>query len=365
MAAADGTAWALAVWFVYLAFRMLHGGGWKWWPAAVVAGCLSATTKAPFFMVAGLTAFFWLLWEQRHSRTAWLQLASVGAASCLVFWAWSVHAQKMYDLAEFPLMNLSALKGGGVRSWYFGDLTFRLKISNWIFGGWHGMNLVMGNPGLTLLLLAGLRLRRTWPAFLWLAAATAATLVFTPLVLMHWHYFFIFSPAVALLCGCAAQEFEPAVWQSMRVGAVCRCAVLLLATVASVVTSLRTLHISMFFDSYKDNVAKILKQHTLPGDKLVVWGMVWSDPFMRAEREGFTGGLRIESTAWLEDSKKLERLKELGYTKLVLLNPSPFVVALTTETGTHASVTADLVQHVPAVAKNWPVVFNSPPGSDH
>src|SRR5882724_5743188 len=49
-AGADSTAWAFAVWFVYFAYRMMSGGGWAWWPAAFAAGCLSATTKAPFFM---------------------------------------------------------------------------------------------------------------------------------------------------------------------------------------------------------------------------------------------------------------------------------------------------------------------------
>ena len=53
-------------------------------------------------------------------------------------------------------------------------------------------------------------------------------------------------------------------------------------------------------------------------------------------------------------------MQKLGYTKLILINPSPFVVALTTAVGQHGEKLEDLHQYLPAVAKAWPVVLDSP-----
>ncbi len=192
-AGGDGTAWAFAVWFVYFAFRMLNGGGWKWWPAALVAGCLSATTKAPFFMVVGLTSFFWLLKLQRRSLGAWLQLASVGAVSCLIFLAWNIHAQRCYAEAEFPMMDLNILKGGEVKSLYFGDLAFRLHLGNWISAGWHCITYVFGNLALIALLLPCLRLSQTVAAWLWLGKGRRPWSLFDPHAANFWVIGTIFS----------------------------------------------------------------------------------------------------------------------------------------------------------------------------
>ena len=85
------------------------------------------------------------------------------------------------------------------------------------------------------------------------------------------------------------------------------------------------------------------------------------------ERQGFTGGLSLESSAWINDPEKLNRLKQLGYTKIVLVNISPLAVALTAVT-THTrndtqagnKQMLNLHEYIPNVAKNWPVVFDSP-----
>jgi 4-amino-4-deoxy-L-arabinose transferase-like glycosyltransferase len=70
-AGGDSTAWAFAMWFIYFSYRMMSEGKWSWWLLAVFAGSLSASTKAPFFMTAGLTTFFWLWLRYRNSGRAW------------------------------------------------------------------------------------------------------------------------------------------------------------------------------------------------------------------------------------------------------------------------------------------------------
>lgn len=134
---------------------------------------------------------------------------------------------------------------------------------------------------------------------------------------------------------------------------------MLAATVFGLAECAQVLHFSNYFDTYENDVAQTLKQHTAPTDKLIVWGQVWGEPFMRAERQGLTGGFTLRDTGWLNDARTLARLKELGYTKLVLVNPSPLTVALTAVTGSHLSQTLDLPQFLPAAATNWPVAFNS------
>jgi 4-amino-4-deoxy-L-arabinose transferase-like glycosyltransferase len=360
-AGGDGTAWAFALWFVYCAFRMMAGGGWRWWPAAALAGCLSATTKAPFFMTAGLTTFLWLLQSYRRSRSAWIGLVSAGAVSCAVFLAWNAYSHRVYAEAEFPLTNLNVFAQGGAKGVYFGDLAYRLKPSNWIYGCWHALTYVVGNFTLVFLLLAAVRLRRMWPVWSWLLAAGCATLVFTPTIMFRGHvqYFFIFSPVVALLCARAAEESEPHLWPALRAGPVWRSLLVFAAIFFGLVECSQVLHFNAFFDTYNDDVAQVLKQHTAPTDKLIVWGQVWGEPFMRAERQGLTGGFTLQDTAWLNNTNTLARLKELGYTKLALINASPLTVALTQVTGSHLSQTFDLPRFLPAVAKNWPVAFDS------
>ncbi len=67
---------------------------------------------------------------------------------------------------------------------------------------------------------------------------------------------------------------------------------------------------------------------------------------------------------WIDDPKindpeKLKRLKQLGYDKMVLINPSPFSVALTSVTGKHGEKIMDLHECLPTAARQWPVVFDS------
>lgn len=120
------------------------------------------------------------------------------------------------------------------------------------------------------------------------------------------------------------------------------------------------LHINYYFDPFKNEVAQIIQKHTLPTDKIVVWGEVWGEPFVRAQRRGLTGGFNLEDSAWINDPAKLSRLKALGFTKLILINPSPFIVALTSVTGKNGEKMVNLTEHLPAIARHWPTVFSSP-----
>lgn len=360
-AGGDSTAWAFAMWFIYFSHRMMMEGRWRWWWLAVAAGGLSATTKAPFFMAAGLTTFFWLLLRHRHSVQAWIFLSSAGAISAVLLMAWNFHCHKVYAEAEFPTILLDPLDGkSGIYHWYFGTIAYRLNPHNWLRGGWHLLNMVFGGLGFVFLFLISSRLKQSAEAWLGMLAAVCTTMVFTPLLFEHLHYFFIFSPAAAWLCAIAMAEFEPEIWNRLQVSICAKVLILMTTLIASLLGVLMIVHINMYFDPYRTEIAKVIEKHTGPEDKIVVWGMIWGEPFLRMDRQGFTGGLNLDYSDWINDPKKLARLKQLGYTKIVLANPSPFIVALTSVNGKHGDKTVDLHQHLPAVATNWSVVYDSP-----
>ncbi len=358
-AGGDSTAWAFAMWFIYFSHRMMSEGKWRWWPWAVAAGGLSAATKAPFFMTAGLTAFFWLWLRHRASRRAWVLLISAGAMATLFFLAWNFHCHRVYAEAEFPTINMDPLNGkSGINGWYFGTLADRLNPRNLLSYGWHTATAVLGGLAFVVLPLISIRFKQSAEAWLWMLAAALTTLVFMPLI-GHMHYLFIFGPATAWLCAIAATEIEPGIWNLLRASACARAGILLVTFAASLAGMLVTVHINMLFDPYQAEIGELIKQHTSPDEKIVVWGTNWGDPFLRADRQGLTGALSLDGTGWFNDARNLKRLKQLGYKKIVLVNPPYFVVALTYVNGKHGEKIVDLHQALPAVAKNWPVVFDT------
>lgn len=354
-AGVDGMTASLSIWFLFLCWRMLTEGSLGWWISAALVGGLSSTTKAPFFFVAGLTAFFWLLVLRRNSPRAWIQLVSVGVVSIVAFMLWNHHANKWYARAEMPgsaLLTDSKL----MMKWWLGDFSSRLKLRPWITGGWRAANSLLGGFALVGLPLVGWFLGGTRLLRLWMAAGVAAVMVFTAVILMHSHYYFIFSAPVALLCARAIAEFEPGLWKRFSWPTFARASFYVLILTANLVQGLYSSRLNLRLDPYNANCARVIREHTAPTDKIAVWGMSWGEPFLRAEREGVT----IETLDPIADPRKLARLKELGYNRLVLLNPSPLLVAITRATGSGGSDTKDLPNELPLNARSWPVIFKSP-----
>jgi len=359
-AGGDSTAWATAMWFIYGCERMMNSGAARWWLFALFMGGLCAVAKAPFFLCAGLVTFSWLYLRYRWSLRAWLQLISCGALGTGLLLAWNYHAHHVYAEAIFPTISMDSFDSkGGINNWYFGTLAYRLNPHNWMRGGWHLVNSVFGGLSFVFLLLISVRSRRAAEGWLWMFAALATTLVFPTLMWEHMHYFFVYAPAAAWLCALGAAEFEPEIWTRLQANLAVRVGVLSVAFFASLVGSLMLLH-ALSFDSFQDRVGHLIKSNTSPTDKLIVWGMNWGDPFLRAERDGFTGGLGLDDSGWLADPQKLAQVKQMGYNKVVLINTSPFIAALTSVNGQHGEKFVDLHQHLPTAAKDWPILFDTP-----
>jgi hypothetical protein len=214
---------------------------------------------------------------------------------------------------------------------------------------------LLGSLGLVFLPLTGWFLRESTALRLWIAAGVVGVLIFTNLVLVHWLYYYIFSVPVALLCACAAQRLEPALWKCVPSGVGARVSFIAISAAFTLTQGLQAAHVSSYLDPYPVECARIIRQHTSPIDKIVVWGGGWSVPILRAQRRG----LSINNFEPITEAASLARLKELGYTKLALLNPSPLIVALSTVSGSGGFIAKDLAGELPPVAKSWPVVFKS------
>jgi len=361
-AAADGAAWAFAMWFIYSAYRMMNEGKWRWWFLAVLVGSLGAMTKAPFFMTAGLTTFFWLCLRHRTSVRAWAFLASSGVISTLFFLAWNYHCHKVYKEAEYPYWELDTF--GGIHTkiykWYLGSMAYRLNMHTWKRLGWHLYNMVFDGSALAFLVIASVWFRRSLAAWVWLLAAAMTTEVFPILIVEHSHYLFIFAPAVAWLCAVAAVELEPGIWNLLKAATTTRC-IILLSTFLCSLPGLCMLMRATLPDSYNQEIADLIEQHTSPDEKIIVWGQIWGSPFLRAHRDGLTGGAGFTTAGWLDDDpQKLERLKQLGFRKIVVIKPSPFTVAVTEASGGEIETPDDLHKVLPPKARNWPVAFETP-----
>lgn len=354
-ASTDGMSAYLAIWFIYLVAEMLETKSWRWWAAATVVGSLSATTKAPFFFVMGLTAFFWLLQGHRNSGKAWLQLSTVGAISVLAFVAWNQHCNRCYAAGEMPGVDLRLGQGADIMNWWFGDLAARLSVRSWARGAWRASTILLGSIGLMVLPFAGFLLPDTRPLRWWLLSGLVALGVFTTLILIHWHYYYIFSVPVALLGARALVEFEPVFCRVVR-SLLLRTVVCALVAIAALAQGLQAAHLNLFMDPHLGRFAAMIEQHTVPQDRLILWNGAWSVPLLRSHREGVTTPV----FSLVTEPAKLARLKELGYTKLVLVNNSPLLVAINTSSGSGGFQTRDLRRELPPVAQRWPVTFESP-----
>jgi hypothetical protein len=326
-AGTDGFSLAVTIWFWFACVRLLEQP-MKWLVPALVLGVLSATAKLPFFLAAGLAAFFLLLKTEGLNWRKLSVLAAVGAVTGVIFLGWTHYTDRLQANAVLPYVDLrlggNSVEGTTMTFWYFGDLHYRLNPVNWIKAGYRIANDLFGCYALILLFGGALVSRRIHPAAKYLLAGGAlSTLVFTHLVLHHHHYYLMFAPAVALLLGAALAASETfLVERSLRPAAVTATgAALLLAGLAQGLISFRALSL----DPFPVNIASLIRSHTSPQDKLLVINGGWGgEQFMRTGRQG----LSIWDAKIFEDPAKYAQLKQLGYNRLVIVSESPYLNAI-------------------------------------
>lgn len=324
-AGTDGLSFAAAVWFFYCGYRALSGGQLWWTAATATTGALAATQKLPFMMAAGIGLGLLLLIRHRRKMSAWIAMSVSGIFAAAVFVLWSRHTDACLALAEFPFVELRVSQNPDMAFWYFGDWSYRLNPANWIRGGWRATNALFGSFILLAapLLVFGLRRARIEPVALLLGAVTV-TLVFSQLVLQHQHYFLMYSLPLALLLAPAAATAWNALSQAWKLPQQLLSVLLVVAMLASTLQGLFGME-ALFRDPYHQSAAERLEKLTSPKDRLLVVEGGWGGNYLfLSGREG----LSIWNTEFLEEEVNLQRLRSLGFNKLVLFRESPLLTAL-------------------------------------
>ena len=104
-------------------------------------------------------------------------------------------------------------------AWYFGEFTMRFRPGVWLTGGWRALGCLFGGFSMVGLLFLGLHARSTSRlARHRLAGCIITALIFFHPALIHDHYYLMFAPAVAILCGQVAWRLEGMVlrWTGRR-----------------------------------------------------------------------------------------------------------------------------------------------------
>lgn len=323
-ASTDGLALTFSI-LTFLAFvKFVDASSWRWAVAAAFLGPLAALTKLPFFMASGLAAAFYALWRNPPAWKRLVVLAGIGVLCAAIFWTWNSACDKVLRAAEFPHAHLSLSDNPAMVRWYFGDLEFRLNPANYIKAGWAALCCLWGSFALVGIALLGVLTRARKPALCLLAGGLITTWVFLHLVLVHRHYYVLFSFPVALLVGAGLSHLErlmAKLHSSVKAtfpGAAAVCLGLAAAQ------GLIGMEVVLNYDPYPHRIAAEIRKHTRPGERLLIQGGGWGGNILML---GNLDGLTIWADKILK-SENLPRLKELGFTKVILISESPLLWAL-------------------------------------
>jgi hypothetical protein len=353
-AGTDGFSLAMAIGFLYCGVKLVREPGMKWLVLACACGSLTAVSKLPFFMVTGLALFFLALWQSGFDFQRLGFLAAAGGVAGVVFLLWTHYTDAKQANALFPLVDLR-FKNPEMMFWYLGDWHYRLSVGNWIKGGWRSLTALLGSFVLAGLVAFALANKKGNPlARCLLAGALLTTLVFSHLVLQHWHYYLMFAPAVALLCaeGLAVFEMRFAPQGSKPAFSLFVSGLIGLSLLQGLMGMK-----SLTYDPYPAKMADIIRVQTVPTDKLVIMGGGWGgEELFRSNRQGFS----VWNAQIFDDPANYAKLKSLGYNKLVMINESPFQNAIQVVNPGQADFPRKLYrdQVTPLVGK-WPTGFQT------
>jgi hypothetical protein len=365
LAGTDGLSLVFMIWFLFFADRLVRTGNTWWWLPTTLFSCLTAVSKLPFLMAAGIGAGCLLMLdaERRRSWRAWSLLGSAGLVTVVVFAVWTRYTDYQASLAEFPYTELRVSKSAGIRSHFFGTLSYRLSPVNWGKGGWRVAVGTLGSVALVPLPLFALFLAGNRVAKYLVLGVIVATLVFTHLVLVHWHYYLMVCPAVAMFCAASLRRLEqviPESWSQPPLLAGSVGVALLLAAFQGLVDA----HITTHFDRYHSQIAETLRKYTRPTDKLIVLGtssaFSWAggEDLIRSGRQGLTS-YDAETLKEQCSGANLDRFRSLGFNRIVLVSESPLQAAIQQARPGSSYHRKLYPASISSTIDAWPVVFQN------
>ena len=242
-------------------------------------------------------------------------------------------------------------------AWYFGDWSYRLNPFNYAKGGWAALNCLLGSFFLVVALPGGFIPRVRSLTLSLLPAALLTTLVFSHLVLVHRHYYVLYSLGVAICLGSGFLWLETKFQQTFSTWLAPAFPIILAVAISlSTVQGLMGMKVLLNYDTYPEKMARIIRDHVAPTEKILIDGGGWGDMLIRSGRDGLTIYMGRE----LKDPKTIQRLKELGYTKLVALSESPLLWALKkTDPGSVNLERESYKSELPDSVKDWPSEFET------
>jgi len=125
----------------------------------------------------------------------------------------------------------------------------------------------------------------------------------------------------------------------------------------ALIEGLSAMKVVLDSDQYPKKMARIIDEHTAPTDKILIQGGDWGGlELFLADRKG----LSIWNAKIAEDPHNLNRLRELGYTKLVMLSESPLLAALQQVNPGGQNVQRNTYKEaLTPVAERWPTLFQT------
>jgi len=350
----DGFSLALLLGFVWSAEWLRREPAARSWMACAFFASLLAVTKFPYLMTGGFAAALMLLW-QRASLKSWLLLAAAAVAAAAVFLPWNAWCNAEIGRALFKYRPLTISENP---EWFFGSLAYRLDPANYVKAGWRALSCLWGGFVLIGLTLYGFWLRPKSLGAALLIGALATTLVFTKLVLIHRHYYLMFSPAIALLNAYAVSEL----WQKFRNHSTTRS--LLSASAVLVTLSLSLLQglmqieaLNLTADPYMRKLAEKVAAYTAPDDKIVMVNGGWGgDLLILSGRRGLSA-----DTPEVVNMREQDRnLQSLGYNKVVIASESPlFHAAQATNPGSGQRARTSWQMFATPDFGDWPELYRS------
>ena len=357
-AGVDSSCLAFVVWFVFFVDRTVNKPfSIINWMLTFVTAVIAITTKMPlFFSVCFACVYLFFSKGDVRSLKQWISWGVLGLLTVIIFLGWNAWCSRCYSNAIMPLVDLRLSHNPAMWDWYFGPWEFRLNIMNWVKGGWRFLNSLFGSAGIAALFIAALCVGKNRLAKCWLFSGVATVLVFTRLVLVHQHYYIIFSVPAAMLCAEAAVWVENKLFASGNTKKWCFELLLFGTLFVSSVQGLMGLEIVQNYDPYRYRIAKIIQTHTFPDDKLVVQSDGWGDYLLLTHRQG----VMVENTKPLENPDNLNYLLQHGYNKLVLVSEPPLRNAVRQVNPGEAE--RKRIMHTEfqtSITTNWPVMFEN------
>jgi hypothetical protein len=348
----DGFSLALLLGFIWSAENLRRNSALLSLIACAVLAALLAITKMPFLMVGGFASAIFLLF-QKDTLKQWLLLASAGLFAVLIFLPWNAWCDAEIARAEFKYRALAISENP---EWFFGSLAYRLDPANYIKAGWRALGCLWGSFVLVGLTFYGLYLRPKSLGSALLIGAILVTLIFTKIVLIHRHYYLMFAPAVALLNCYTLTDLASRIQFPNRKTSLFAAAAAAIVLLLSLLQGLMSIE-ALLPDPYPKKLAASLKNQTSPTDRLLILNGGWGgDLFIRSDRQG----LSIDDLNLMDDPNSAKRLRELGYTKLVVASESPLLHALQmTNPGSAHLKRISWETLIPDKAKLWPTLFQS------